>query len=237
MRDTHRTTSASQQAQPSQRTIDGSLPWWSCMTHQNVTEYLYSTIHTGSIIPYRSHVATELRGLFISSAITHHFISLEPAFWATIPLYSTVDCTLGGSKESRGGTVTLYGYPATAKGCYVGASSSQVAFRAIVVESSCSVVAAGFLVMRVNGWGVLQKSASGCWVLLAWGLRFVGAGFCLLMSKPPLTPIIRRLYHTLLLSSSVTLFPWSQPSGPHSRCTIQWLDCLVGGSKESRGSR
>ena len=33
--------------------------------------------------------------------IIRHFISLEPAFWATLlPLYSTVDCTVGGSKES-----------------------------------------------------------------------------------------------------------------------------------------
>ena len=36
---------------------------------------------------------------------------------------------------------------------------------------------AGFLGMRVNGWGVFQKSISWYWVLLAWGLRFVGAGF------------------------------------------------------------
>ena len=43
-----------------------------------------------------------------------HFISSEPAFWATLPLYSTVDCTVGGSKESRVGTVTLYGCPADA---------------------------------------------------------------------------------------------------------------------------
>ena len=46
--------------------------------------------------------------------IIHHFISLEPAFWATLPLYSTVDCTVGGSKESRSGTVTLYVYLAIA---------------------------------------------------------------------------------------------------------------------------
>ena len=48
--------------------------------------------------------------------IIRHFISLEPAFWATLPLYSTVDCTVGGSKESRSGTVTLllYVYPAIA---------------------------------------------------------------------------------------------------------------------------
>ena len=68
-------------------------------------------------------------------------ISLEPAFWATLPLYSTVDCTVGGSKESRGSTVTLYVYPAAACGGYVGASSSRVAFRAIGVEVSCSVAA------------------------------------------------------------------------------------------------
>ena len=36
-------------------------------------------------------------------------------------------------------------------------------------------------------------------------------------------------------SSSVTLFPWSQPSGPHSRCTVLSL-YSVGGSKEGRGS-
>ena len=37
---------------------------------------------------------------------------------------------MGGSKESSGGTVTLYGYPATA----AGAASSGLVFRAIVVE-------------------------------------------------------------------------------------------------------
>jgi hypothetical protein len=44
---------------------------------------------------------------------------------------------VGESKESRGSTVTLYGYPATAYayGCYVGASSSRVAFRATVVSA------------------------------------------------------------------------------------------------------
>ena len=54
--------------------------------------------------------------------------------------YSTVDCTVGGSKESRGSTVTLYVYPAACGG-YVGASSSRVAFRAIGVEVSCFAAA------------------------------------------------------------------------------------------------
>ena len=40
--------------------------------------------------------------IFLQYIIILHFISLEPAFWATLPLYSTVDCTVGGSKESRG---------------------------------------------------------------------------------------------------------------------------------------
>ena len=51
---------------------------------------------------------------FVLIIIILHLISLEPAFWATLPLYSTVDCTVGGSKESRSGTVTLYVYPAIA---------------------------------------------------------------------------------------------------------------------------
>ena len=68
-----------------------------------------------------------------SIIIILHFISSEPAFWATLPLYSTVDCTVGGSKESRGSTVTLYVYPAAACGGYVGASSSRVTFRATAV--------------------------------------------------------------------------------------------------------
>ena len=34
-----------------------------------------------------------------STIINHHFISLEPAFWATLPLCSTLDCAAGGSKE------------------------------------------------------------------------------------------------------------------------------------------
>ena len=37
------------------------------------------------------------------AVVTRHFISLEPAFWATLPLYSTLACTcsstVGGSKE------------------------------------------------------------------------------------------------------------------------------------------
>jgi len=34
--------------------------------------------------------------------IIRHFISLEPAFWATLPPYSSGDCTVGGSKEGQG---------------------------------------------------------------------------------------------------------------------------------------
>ena len=103
--------------------------------------------------------------------IIRHFISLEPAFWATLPLYSTVDCTVGGSKESRDSTVTLYVYPAAACGGYVGASSSRVAFRAVDVEVSCSV-AAGLAGCRAGVGVVLQKSIRDCCVLLVWVLRF-----------------------------------------------------------------
>ena len=45
---------------------------------------------------------------------------MEPAFWATLPLCSTLACTVEGSMESRGNTVTLlYYHPATAGGCYM----------------------------------------------------------------------------------------------------------------------
>jgi len=50
---------------------------------------------------------------------------------------------VGGSKESKVGTVTLYGCPANAGGCYVGASSHHdggVAFHAFVVGAGCSAV-------------------------------------------------------------------------------------------------
>ena len=106
-----------------------------------------------------------------------HFISSEPAFWATLPLYSTVDCTVGGSKESRVGTGTLYGCPADAGGCYVGASSSRVAFRAFVVGAGCSAVVGPSLGLLADSRGVLQISVSSCWDRSVWGSRFVGAGF------------------------------------------------------------
>ena len=50
-------------------------------------------------------VGTRGEGFII---IIRHFISMEPAFWATLPPYShqldycTRDCTVGGSKESSG---------------------------------------------------------------------------------------------------------------------------------------
>ena len=104
--------------------------------------------------------------------IIRHFISLEPAFfWATLPLYSTVDCTVGGSKESRGSTVTLYVYPAVACGGYVGASSSRVAFRAVDVVVSC-LAAAGLAGCRAGIGVLLQMSIRDCCVLLVWVLRF-----------------------------------------------------------------
>ena len=81
------------------------------------------------------------------------------------------DCTVGGSKESRGSTVTLYVYPAAACGGYVGASSSRVAFRAVDVEVSCSV-AAGLAGCRAGVGVLLQMSIRDCCVLLVWVLRF-----------------------------------------------------------------
>jgi hypothetical protein len=37
--------------------------------------------------------------VYMKYIIIRHFISLEPAFWATLPLCITVDCTVGGSKK------------------------------------------------------------------------------------------------------------------------------------------
>jgi hypothetical protein len=67
-----------------------------------------------------------------------------------------------GSKESRGSTVTIYGYPAAAYGGYVGASSSsRVAFRVVGVEVSYS--AAAGLAGCLAGVGVLlQMSIRDC---------------------------------------------------------------------------
>ena len=77
--------------------------------------------------------------------------------------WRTVNCTVGGFKESRVGTVTLYGCPADAGGCYVGASSSRVAFRAFVVGAGCSAVVGLSLGLLADAWGVLQMSFSSCW--------------------------------------------------------------------------
>ena len=91
--------------------------------------------------------------------------------------YCTVDCTVGGSKESRVGTVTLYGCPADAGGCYVCASSSRVAFRAFVVGAGCSAVVGLSLGLLADAWVVLQMSVSSCWGRSVRGSRFGGAVF------------------------------------------------------------
>ena len=92
-------------------------------------------------------------------------------------LHYDMHCTVGGSKESRVGTVTLYGCPANAEVCYVGASSSRVAFRAFVVGAGCSAVVGPSLGLLADSRGVLQISVSSCWDRSVRGSRFVGAGF------------------------------------------------------------
>ena len=51
-----------------------------------------------------------------SVIIIHHFISLEPLILLghTPAVQYILACTVEGSKEGRGSTVTLYYYPATA---------------------------------------------------------------------------------------------------------------------------
>ena len=54
--------------------------------------------------PSREKMAEECKGrwiiIIIIVIVIRHSISLEPAFWVTLPLlHSTVDCTVGGPKE------------------------------------------------------------------------------------------------------------------------------------------
>ena len=58
-----------------------------------------------------------------------YFISLEPAFWTTLPPYSSGDCTVGGSKEGAGYVqyrCLCILKPAVHCHSYVGASSPRV---------------------------------------------------------------------------------------------------------------
>ena len=97
---------------------------------------MFSTKNTVVVHHHHHHNHPSL--YFLGASLPGHTV---------LPLYSALDCTVGGSKEGRGSTVTLYdGYPVLLLGGAMlvhASSSSRFAFRALVVKSSCSSVVAG----------------------------------------------------------------------------------------------
>ena len=135
-----------------------------------------------------------------------HFISSEPAFWATLPLYRTAyvrkKATFNIEKQ-----VLLYTY-------YLGAPHPPLYSTTTVQSTGTAYI---HVYRTVQTLQCLQYSTVLSAVSFTTGVR----PWPLLYISREMPFCLRLLYYS---DPADTLFPWSQqPSGPHSRCTVQKL--------------